>query len=319
MHAPLAPQRSGGQPPRIARGRLLRNALLAAGAIQLIRTARRELADFRACDAQLRTEWTTIPSPAGSGALRLHARLREDAHDGLRPVLLLHGWGIGSSYLVPLAARLGRHVRVYLPDQPGHGSSDHDLRPLAFPELADALAAWMDARGLRGAILVGHSTGCQVAAELALRRPELAAGLVLIGPAGDPAARSVPKWLARALAAVVFERPTCALWAAVDYRRAGARLLAEEMRQMVSHRIEDLLPRLGRPVRVVRGSRDLIVPQRWAARVARLAGAPAPTEVPGWGHAVHYDDPDAVAQIVFELALEMDGAAAAGGSARAGG
>jgi pimeloyl-ACP methyl ester carboxylesterase len=87
-----------------------------------------------------------------------------------------------------------------------------------------------------------------------------------------------------------------------DYTRAGATVLAEEMRQMVAHRIEELLPRVTAPTRVVRGGRDRLVPQPWAERVARLAGAPEPTVIPGWGHAVHYDAPDAVAEVVLDLA-----------------
>jgi pimeloyl-ACP methyl ester carboxylesterase len=40
------------------------------------------------------------------------------------------------------------------------------------PELPDALRAWMDTIGLRRAALVGNSLGCQIAVELAVRRPE---------------------------------------------------------------------------------------------------------------------------------------------------
>lgn len=302
--------RTAGRRSGLPGGRLIGAAALAYGAFRMLRSVRRELAEFRECDDRLLREWTAVPSPAGSGTLRLHARLREDAPDALAPVVLVHGWGIGSSHFVPLAARLSRHVRVYAPDLPGHGPSDHDLRPLGFAELAEALAAWMDARGLRGAILVGHSSGGQVAAELAARRPDLASALVLLGPTSDPAARSLGRTAARMLVAPAFERPGCAVRTAIDCRHAGLRVLTEEMRQMVAHRVEDILPRVGVPVRVVRGARDPLVSQAWAEDLARRAGAPEPAVVAGSGHAVHYDDPDAVAQLVFELALTMDGAAA---------
>ena len=56
--------------------------------------------------------------------------------------------------------------------------------------LADALAGWLCANGLRDAILIGNSLGCQMIAALALRHPELVARAALIGSTVDPAARS---------------------------------------------------------------------------------------------------------------------------------
>ena len=88
----------------------------------------------------------------------------------------------------------------------------------------------------------------------------------------------------------------------LDYSRAGVRVLAREARELITHRIEDVLPRVQSAVRVVRGKRDHIVPQAWAEAVARMARAPAPAVVPRWGHAVHYDSPEPVAQVAVELA-----------------
>ncbi|HXV94050.1 MAG TPA: alpha/beta fold hydrolase [Pseudonocardia sp.] len=297
--------------------RPLRRALLAVAAAQTLATTvrvLRELIAHRAASARLGSEYTTIGGVTGGGgpasapaeALALHSRTGEGAEPGLAPVVLVPGFGIGSSYLVPLAARLARDTRVYAVEPPGHGRSEHDLRPLTVPELAEALAAWMDRRYLRAAVLVGHSLGAQVAAETAVRRPDLVAGLVLVGPTTDPGARTAARILTRAqLLTGPFERPTYAVWTSLDYPRAGAAVLATEMREMIDHHIEDVLPRLDRPVRVVRGARDRLVSQDWAEKVARLAGAPAPTAVPRWGHAVHYDDPEAVARVTLELLAEV--------------
>lgn len=287
--------------------RLLGTAVLAAGAFQLVRTVWREAAEYRASNARLRTEWTTIPALVGAGSLRMHARVHDDAAATLPPIVLVHGYGIASSYLVPLAARLGEQARVVAPDLPGHGQSDHDARPLTVPELAEALAAWMDARRLRSAILVGHSMGCQIVAEAAARRPELTAGLVLLAPASDPSARTIPRKLARALACIPFERPSFFALGLLDYNRTSARLLLEEMRLMLAHRVEEVLPRVAGPVRVARGRWDWLAPQAWTETVARLAGAPAPDVIPRWGHAVHYDDPESVAEVVIELARTIPG------------
>ena len=97
----------------------------------------------------------------------------------------------------------------------------------------------------------------------------------------------------------LFERPSAGVWMALDYYRAGARVLAAELRAMLAHAPEPLLAQVRVPVRVVRGSRDLVAPQRWAERVARLTGAPAPAVIRGWGHAVHYDAPATVAGLIL--------------------
>jgi pimeloyl-ACP methyl ester carboxylesterase len=285
-------------------------ALLAAGAVALLgvaRRVRRELAGVRADGARVRTGYVSVPSVLGgrgaaASTLRLHARVADEAPAALPPIVLVHGYGIASTYLVPLAARLADRARVYVPDLPGHGRSDRDARPLTVPELADALAAFMDALGLRAAVLVGHSLGCQIVAEAAVRRPALASGLVLVGPAASPGSRTVPRQLARLVAAALFERPSIAVWVARDYWRAGPRLLLAELRALLAHRVEDVLPRATVPVRVVRGAHDALSPQRWAEALARLARAPAPTVVAGEGHAVQYDAPDAVAAAVLSLA-----------------
>jgi pimeloyl-ACP methyl ester carboxylesterase len=287
--------------------RLLAAAAITAALFQLGRTLwriRRELATYREGEARLSSEWTTIPDPLGGEPLQLHARVHDGPPYGAPPVVLVHGYGIGSSYFVPLAARLAEAVQVYAPDLPGHGLSPHAARPLSVPELADALAAWMAAWELHSALIVGHSLGCQVAVELAARHPRMASGLVLIGPTADASARSRAAQLGRALRASFFERPSLGLWALLDYRRAGPRVLAHEMNDLVHHALEVPLLRVKVPVRVVRGAADHIVPQRWAETVARIVAAPPPIIIPKWGHAPHYDDPDAVARILLGFARE---------------
>ena len=283
-------------------------ALLGVAIALVVRTV------VRARRVPLWSEWTLIPGIRHSTSLAMHARVSDDAPTSLPPIVLVHGYGIGSSYFIPLAARLRNDAHVYAPDLPGHGPSAHDVRPLNHRELADALTAWIEANELRGAVLVGHSFGSQIAAAVAARRPDLVSGLVLIAPVSDPTARSVVGQIVRALRGLIFERPGLAVWVALDFPRSGLRVLAAELRELIAHRIEDVLPRLTAPTRVVRGRWDQLVPQAWAELVARLAGAPAPTVIGRWSHAVHYDDPDAVASVVLELAAELTGFDQAGTS-----
>jgi pimeloyl-ACP methyl ester carboxylesterase len=250
---------------------------------------------------RVRSEWVAIPGVTGARPLRIHCRVAGSSESAGPPVVLVQGFGIGSRYFEPLQRQVARYAPVYAPDLPGHGRSDHDRRPLTIPQLAGALAAWMQIRGLDRAVLTGHSLGCQVVAELASRREDLIAGLVLLSPTTDPEARTVARLFARAAASALYEAPTLFLWLARDYARAGPRLLLAEMRQLLEHRVEDLLPTLPGPIRVVRGSRDRVVPQAWAETVARLSCAPPPRVVDGVAHAVQYAAPQDIAAIVREV------------------
>lgn len=100
------------------------------------------------------------------------------------PVLLLHGWGAFKELWWSTMLALAPHFRVFAPDLPGHGGSPlgahHDM-----PSLAQTIADFCTAQGLEDIILVGHSMGGAVAAELALQHPALIKRLVLVDAAVD--------------------------------------------------------------------------------------------------------------------------------------
>ncbi|MBV7409995.1 alpha/beta fold hydrolase [Maritimibacter sp. DP1N21-5] len=101
-----------------------------------------------------------------------------------RPVLLIHGLG-GQLRTMTLAltSALGRQFRVIAVDRPGMGYSD---RPEEMSATIEAQAGYMeeviDRLNLQKPIVVGHSLGGAIAAQLALRAPEKVAGLALIAP-----------------------------------------------------------------------------------------------------------------------------------------
>ena len=63
-------------------------------------------------------------------------------------------------------------------------------------------------------------------------------------------------------------------------------------------RVEEKLPHVQVPALVVRGSRDTIVPQRWAEEATRLLPMGRLAEIPGAPHTVVYDAPLDLARVV---------------------
>jgi pimeloyl-ACP methyl ester carboxylesterase len=93
--------------------------------------------------------------------------------------------------MIPAAEQLHSLCRVYAVDLPGYGRSYRPRAVLNLPQLADALAQWLEASQISKAHFVGNSFGCQVLAEFAVRHPRHVDRLVFQGPTIDPMARSL--------------------------------------------------------------------------------------------------------------------------------
>ena len=213
-------------------------------------------------------------------------------------VVLVHGLVISSRYMVPTAERLAPLCNVYAPDLPGYGRSAKPAKILSLPELADALAGWMQAAGLEKAHLVGNSFGCQIIAEFALRHPARVERLVLQGPTVDPGARSLRQQLVRLARNSLREPRSLGPISTRDYWNAGLRRAWATMKIALRDRIEDKLPRIQAPTLVVRGTRDPLVPHAWAERAARLLPRGTLGEIPGAPHTINYSAPDAFVKLI---------------------
>jgi 4,5:9,10-diseco-3-hydroxy-5,9,17-trioxoandrosta-1(10),2-diene-4-oate hydrolase len=104
------------------------------------------------------------------------------------PVVFLHGGGPGASGMsnfgrnVPVFAR---HFRAIVVDQPGFGKSAVSTSDgHYFTIAADAVLGVLDELGIEKAHLVGNSLGGGTAIRFALRHPDRADRLVLMGPGG---------------------------------------------------------------------------------------------------------------------------------------
>jgi 2-hydroxy-6-oxonona-2,4-dienedioate hydrolase len=236
------------------------------------------------------------------GGLRVHAL----AAGGPPPkrstaVVLVHGLVVSSRYMVPTAERLAVHHRVYAPDLPGFGKSEKPPHALDVSGLSDALAAWMEAAGLKRAALVGNSMGCQIIADLAARRPERVERAVLQGPTMDPYARTILRQAGRFLLDTPREPPSLLPIELLDYLSAGTRRAWRTFRYALDDRIEDKLPKVRVPTLVVRGSQDPIVPQSWAEEVSGLLPMGRLVVIPDASHTLNYGRAPELARAVTDF------------------
>jgi 2-hydroxy-6-oxonona-2,4-dienedioate hydrolase len=231
------------------------------------------------------SRWTPVDG------LPLHARTSSGQTAGGHPVVFVHGLGAASEAQLPAARLAAARWPVHVPDLPGFGRSPGPGHTLDVDALADRLAAWAEAVDLPPAAFIGNSAGCQVLAALAQRHPQRVDRLVLQGPTVDPEQRSAVRQIARFVLDGPVERPSLGLVQVRGARQAGLRRLLGTLRVILADAIEQRLPELTCPVLVVRGTRDPLVPARWAAEAARLAPRGQLRSVRGAPHCMVYSAP----------------------------
>lgn len=238
-------------------------------------------------------------------------------------LLLLHGFTATGRGWDPLRRHLDRGIYddVAAPDLRGHGDATDRL-----PATIDACAA--DLRQTAPYALAGYSMGGRIALHLALTQPDLVERLILISTTAgieDAAARAerranddelaegleraglepfVKWWGGQSLFAG--QSPEVSAAARRDRQRNTAAGLAASLRGMGTGAMVSVWDRLGEltmPVTVVVGERDAKF-RAIGERLERELPAARLVVIPGAGHAVHLEAPEAVAAAIN--AAEID-------------
>ncbi|GGR13278.1 alpha/beta hydrolase [Actinoplanes ianthinogenes] len=211
---------------------------------------------------------------------------------------MVHGMGV-CDYLMPAVGALGLWTRAHLIDLPGCGGSADPPAELDVPGYARVVTDWLAERRLGPVVLAGQSSGTQVVAEAALRHRDVA-GVALVCPTIDPAARSTPAvlwrwWLNRGRephSLTEVHRP--------DVRRTGPRRYAHLFRVHLRHAIERPVARLTVPVLVLCGTGDPISPPDWGRWLAGVTPHGRYAETPG-PHTFCWTAPAALSEPIREL------------------
>jgi len=101
------------------------------------------------------------------------------------PLIVLHGSFMNIPSMGGIIPRLAETHKVYALELQGHGRTTDIDRPITYPNLADDVAAFMDAVGLTKADVFGYSMGAMAGLQLAIRHPAKVNRLVAAGGAYD--------------------------------------------------------------------------------------------------------------------------------------
>ena len=251
--------------------------------------------------------------------------------DGI-PTVLIHG--------LPTTPRLWRNViprlegaRIFAWELVGYGGSiplgkDRDISVAA---QATYLASMLEAAGIERAVLVGHEIGGGVAQILAVRRPDLIQGIVLIDsvaldswPVGmvkvirslGPVFKHMPNAVIKTLVKGMFRRghtdATGAIesfwehWPYYEKTDAGAALVrqVEALNAQDTVQITNQLSQLEMPARIVWGASDPFQRLEYAHRLSTMIRAPLDA-VDGAKHYLPEDSADRSAGAINSLLREL--------------
>ncbi|WP_301122152.1 alpha/beta fold hydrolase [Mycolicibacterium fortuitum] len=253
---------------------------------------------------------------AGGHVLELHGpdlNVREYGPPGDRAVVLLHGYSASIEWWDQVAAPLARDQRVIAIDLVGHGGSEAPGDGAAYASAAQAAAVReaLEALGVRHAVLVGHSMGGSVSAELARQDPELVDKVVVSDTPGADDLVSMPL-LGRMVCWPVIG-PALDLFRGVDAISEGSLQIGFAARYHVpdfahrslerltyaglcdstegSHPTAETLAALHKPVLVLWGDEDVLTPTAPNVERYTAAGLP-PVVIKGSGHTPMVEQPD---------------------------
>lgn len=101
------------------------------------------------------------------------------------PLVVLHGAYMNIETMGAIVPRLAETRKVYALEFQGHGRTTDIDRPITYQNLADDVAAFMDAVGLQKADVFGYSMGAVAGLQLAIRHPEKVDQLIAASVAFD--------------------------------------------------------------------------------------------------------------------------------------
>jgi pimeloyl-ACP methyl ester carboxylesterase len=214
------------------------------------------------------------------------------------PIVHIQGLAMSGRYLEPTAARLASRFATHVPDLPGYGYSDKPRRPLNIPELAEALAGYLDATSVRRAVVLGNSTGALVAAEFAHRYPDRTESAILVSPAGDRHNRPLLRGLVQLARDARHEPFALTRIAISDYVRFGPVNYLRAFQRMTRYPTVERLSQIPVPFLTVIGTRDPLISELRLERILRSTAAMDLVRHHDAAHAINFSHPESLALVV---------------------
>lgn len=217
------------------------------------------------------------------------------------PILVLHGWGVGSESWVGVAELMAKEgYRVIVPDMPGFGKSAVPEKPWTVDDYVEWVKDFADKLEMDGFILIGHSFGGQVAAKFCAICPKRVDKLVLCAAAvvRKPRLGSrqlVAKYLAKTK--IIFQNIPFGIYPVlrkIVYRIAGTRdyaqlqgVMAQTFLNVAGESVIESAKRIKTLTLIVWGDKDRETPTEDAREINNAIAGSRLEIIPDAGHKLH--------------------------------
>ena len=192
------------------------------------------------------------------------------------PLIVLHGAYMNIPTMGAIIPTLAKTHKVYALELQGHGRTTDIDRPITYPNLADDVAAFMNAVGLKKADVFGYSMGAVTGLELAIRHPEKVNKLVAASGSYDargwqPAfAEFIPKMTVEMFTAMPFAKEYRKLAPNPDgFPALVKKLIALESEPLA---LEAAVKAMKTPTLIIAGDADVATLDHYAAWFHLLGG-----------------------------------------------
>jgi magnesium chelatase accessory protein len=267
-----------------------------------------------------------------AGGLRWHV---QRMGRGL-PVLLLHGTGASTHSWRGILPLLANQVEVFAPDLPGHAFTERPAgRGMSLPGMAQALQSLLNETGFAPRVIIGHSAGAAIAAQMLLQAPGATRHLVSLNGAFMPF-EGLAGQVFPTLAKLLFLNPIVPRtlsWGGADADRVisllrstgseidpeGVALYSQLLRSpahvgavlamLARWNLDALwrqLPGLSCALTLLAATRDTAVPPEQAYTLAARCPQAQVIEIADLGHLAHEESPSQVVELLRPALQELE-------------
>lgn len=219
--------------------------------------------------------------------------------------VVLHGWGHKGELWRGIASKLSNNYKYVLLDLPGFGGSGFLDNGADVPEYSQFIEKFIKKMGWSKVVIIGHSFGGQIGADLAIKEPKLVEKLVLVAPAiirkkglkvrakiwlfskFGILKKIIPKGILRKIYGLV---------STADYMEAGSQH-REVLKKIVNYDLSDQLHKIKCKVLNIWGDRDESIPYAGKEITKNIKDCQLRVIYKS-GHNIHLSKPEELAQII---------------------
>jgi pimeloyl-ACP methyl ester carboxylesterase len=216
-------------------------------------------------------------------------------------IVLVHGLGVSSRYMTPLACELAKQFSVLVPDLPGFGRSEKPRHVLNIVELAEYLRNWLACVHLGPTLFIGNSMGCQILVELAHLDHSVVQGVAFLGPTMDEFASTRLAHVGRLLLDQLAEPPSLVPLQAYEYLHNGPFRTIETFSHAVEHKMLQRASDLKVPCLILRGEKDPIVSQAWVEALGHAIPSAEVGVISKAAHALNYSSAPRIVPTIIDF------------------